>query len=67
MTRCAAAWEFHKEGSSARALSSASRFSAISQSKMPPQQGQRSSDLRHHRFGFATHDMIPSFGFERAL
>jgi hypothetical protein len=34
---------------------------------MPPQQGQRSSDLRHHRFGFATHDLIPSFGFERAL
>jgi hypothetical protein len=67
MTRWAAAWEFHNEGSSARAFNSASRFSALSQSKMPPQQGQRSSDLRHHRFGFATHDLIPSFGFERAL
>jgi hypothetical protein len=41
---CALAWSLHSDGSAAAAFSSSRRLSALSQSKMPPQQLQRLLD-----------------------
>src|SRR3546814_13763917 len=46
---------FHSAGFSASAFSSSRRRVAASTSKMPPQQGQRLSDLVGHRFDFGAH------------
>jgi hypothetical protein len=49
ITSWAAAASFHRFGSSALAFSSSKRRRDFSQSKMPPQQGQRRADLVGHR------------------
>jgi hypothetical protein len=46
---CARAESSHSFGSSMAAFSSARRRVALSQSKMPPQQGQRGPDLVDNR------------------
>jgi hypothetical protein len=42
-------------GDSVSAVSAARRSSAVSQSKMPPQQGQHLLDFGHGLFDFRTH------------
>jgi hypothetical protein len=49
-------------GSSANAFSSSSRRSALSQSKMPPQQGQGRADLPRQSFNLGTHDLASQVG-----
>src|SRR5688572_14861958 len=49
-------------GSSASAFSSSRRRSALSQSKMPPQQGQGRSDLPRQSFNLGTHGLASSVG-----
>jgi hypothetical protein len=44
-----------KSGDSVRAFRSSSRASAVSQSKMPPQQGQHLLDFGDGFFGFGPH------------
>jgi len=46
-------------GSSAAAFSSASRAFALSQSKMPPQQGYCLLDFIDNRFDFGAHKTVP--------
>jgi hypothetical protein len=59
---CAAAASFHSVGSSARLFSSARRFWARSQSKMPPQQPDRLLDRFGDRFNFCAHGVKMPFG-----
>src|SRR5215470_15860759 len=49
-------------GSSADAFSSSRRRSALSQSKMPPQQGQGRADLPRQSFDLGTHDLAFQVG-----
>ena len=52
---CAAAGSFQRAGSSARAFSSSRRRSDLSQSKMPPQQGDGLLDVFDAALGFRAH------------
>ena len=52
---CARCGSFQKSGASALAFSSSRRRTALSQSKMPPQQGERLLDLVDGSFGFCAH------------
>src|SRR5690625_3545591 len=56
---CAASASFQRLGSSERAFSSSSRLTALSQSKMPPQQGQRLPNVVHRRLDLCTHRKAP--------
>jgi hypothetical protein len=58
MTLCASAGLFQRLGSSALAFSSARRRWALSQSKMPPQQGKRLLDLADGSFDFRAHILV---------
>jgi hypothetical protein len=51
---------FQKSGDSVCAFSAARRTSAVSQSKMPPQQGQNLLDFGDGFLDFRTHVTIPS-------
>jgi hypothetical protein len=55
MTFWAASASFQRSGSSALAFSSARRFWAASQSKMPPQQPDRLLGGVHERFDLGAH------------
>jgi hypothetical protein len=55
MIFCAASELFQRFGSSAWAFSSARRFWAVSQSKMPPQQSDRLLGGFGERFDFGAH------------
>jgi hypothetical protein len=50
---------FQNSGDSVCAVSASSRSSAVSQSKMPPQQGQNLLDVGDGGFNFRTHFKIP--------
>src|ERR1700687_2835973 len=56
---CAFCGLFQMEGSSDLAFSSSSRRVALSQSKMPPQQGDRLLDLFDVALHFGAHDESP--------
>ena len=58
MTSCAARGSFQRLGSSTCSFSCSSRLSARSQSKKPPQQGERLLDLRDMGFGFGAHPLL---------
>jgi hypothetical protein len=55
MTSRALSGSDQKSGASVRALKSAKRASAVSQSKMPPQQVQHLLDFGDGFFGFSAH------------
>jgi len=57
MIFCAAAASFQRAGSSARAFSSASLRTALSQSKKPPQQRERFLDLIDNRLILGAHNV----------
>jgi hypothetical protein len=57
MMPCALAVLVQRLGSSARALSSSSRFSDFSTSKMPPQQIERFADVGDGGLGFGAHGL----------
>src|SRR5262245_56714035 len=59
MTFCALAALDHRLESSALLFSSASRSSAVSQSKMPPQQGEGLGDGIDELLGFGAHRRAP--------
>src|SRR5262245_56770932 len=58
MTFWAACGLLQKLGSSARLFSSAKRVAALSQSKMPPQQGKRLADGLGELLGFGAHGRL---------
>ncbi len=59
MTFCAASGSFQRSGFSASAFSSSRRRRALSQSKMPPEQGGRFVDLVNQGLGFGAHGRTP--------
>jgi hypothetical protein len=58
MTFWAFLGSFQRFGSSVLAFSSASLMGALSQSKMPPQQGQGFVDVVDQLLGFGAHGMF---------
>jgi hypothetical protein len=58
MIFCAFSASSHRSGVSARAFSSARRFRATSQSKMPPQQSHGLLDVLDEIFDFCAHGFL---------